>query len=731
VGQVRAIRAAAGWILVFSVVAAAMATMAVGSSFAAMALTWVTAVVGVAVFVVAAARPSATRPARVSLALAAIAEVLMAGGRTAFWYGDLVASTVGQIALPIGELLLAALSMVWITGDPALRSLRPLLTFWGVLLALHVAVILAAAVTTHNPHAPAAVISRLVFDLCILVPIVAGSRRSGFSGLAVEMIVYAFGLFVAGSCVLFIAVFSGDPWPALLPGTTAVGLALFPASYLQARYHSETRAVNVAVNSAPQRPLGLAIVCIVIVGLPIGRPSVVGSGDRVHIGVLLVLLVVGTSYLYAGIQSVRRSAASAAEADRIDGPTGLQNRIGLLNDAETGARSHCRSVLMIQIGGLELVSATYGRDIQTAVVADVAERIRCVVAPDEPVYRVDRQYFVVLSAGSADRLAELSTRLGEALAEPFRESGVTVPIDPAIGVATGSINVASIDGLLRDAGFAVVRAARAGTLMAVFDARARTRAAEQMRIVGDLRSSVTDGTLDMAYQPIIDLSTGRPAALEALLRWRHQGALRDPAYFLETVERTGTIIDIGYWVLDAALAQLAQVHATLGNTELAVSVNVSGMQLQIPGFERRVLAALAAHGISPSALWLELTETALISDVGRARGTLRPLADEGVRITLDDFGIGYSALSNLSNFPISIIKIDKSFTKYLATSDAESQKQGVIVAAIIDMASRLGIEVVVEGIETPELDLAARATCARYAQGWLYGRPEPAKTPFG
>ncbi len=727
--RVASLPTATGWTLLFGTVACAMAAIVASSPAAAAVLIWL--VVAATLVVALGAARSATPLGRVGLAATVGAQVLVAGGGTAFWYGGFRAAIAGEIAVPIGQVILAVCSVVWIASDPpirALRSARGVLTFWACLLAVNIFVVLAAA-TTHNARNPTPIGFRLLLDVCILVSIVRLSRRSTFSNRAVGMLVYAFGLAAASAGVLLIELQSAGSGSALLPGATATTLALFPAAYLHARGTPDTHAANAAVNSAPLRTLGMAVVCTAVVALPAGSATVAGSGNRLRVGALLTLIFFITGWLDRVTRSLSRSADAAAEDSRRDGQTGLPNLIGLLRDVELGVASGIRSVVMIQIGGLDLVTATYGHSTQMALVRDAAERILRTVAPDEPVYRTDRRYFVVLCPGS--RLPDLCEQLSDVLSEPFRESGFTVLVDPAIGAATGPVDLANIDDLLRDAESAVLRARRSGIPAAIFDAGARAEAAEQMRIAGDLRDAVNDGTLELEYQPIVDVTAGRPAAYEALLRWRNQGVLRPPAYFLETAERTGMIVEIGYWVLDAALAQLARVHAMRGDTDLAMSVNVSAQQLQAPGFGRRVLAALDARGIPPSTLWLELTETALISDVGNAQRALRPLAERGVRITLDDFGVGYSALSNLSNFPISILKIDKSFTEYLTASDLGSEKSRVIIASIVDMAFRLGIDVVVEGVETLELDGAVRATYARYAQGWLYGHPEHAETAFG
>ena len=243
----------------------------------------------------------------------------------------------------------------------------------------------------------------------------------------------------------------------------------------------------------------------------------------------------------------------------------------------------------------------------------------------------------------------------------------------------------------------------------------------------DLQAALDDAlgssAFSLAYQPIVALASGEVAGFEALARWQHPRlGLLLPGQFITLAEDTGHIVPLGAWVLARAAADMArwQEHSGTGQRPY-VSVNVSALQLRAPGFAGTVASALAASGLPPAALTLELTESALIGSDKPMRDDLLALKEVGVRLAIDDFGTGYSSLSYLKELPIDVLKIDKSFLDGVTATD--SGRQLALVEGIISIAGKLDLEVIAEGIETDAQREILIATGCRYGQGYLLARP--------
>ncbi|HZF68737.1 MAG TPA: EAL domain-containing protein, partial [Gemmatirosa sp.] len=253
-------------------------------------------------------------------------------------------------------------------------------------------------------------------------------------------------------------------------------------------------------------------------------------------------------------------------------------------------------------------------------------------------------------------------------------------------------------------------------------------AADQLHEAGSA-GTLDDGGFTLAYQPVVDLATGRPTGVEALLRWHHPtlGPV-SPAAFIPLAEEIGVIAPIGGWVLRTACTALAGLGAALREPgaahadSLGVAVNVSGHQLQATRFADDVAAALAAAGLAPERLTLEVTETALVRDPRRARRVLGELRATGVRIAIDDFGTGYSSLGYLQQLPLDVLKIDKRFVDGVARGSGPSV---AIPRAVVALGDALGLRTVGEGVETAAQRDALHALGCRAGQGYLFARPLP------
>ncbi len=315
----------------------------------------------------------------------------------------------------------------------------------------------------------------------------------------------------------------------------------------------------------------------------------------------------------------------------------------------------------------------------------------------------------------------VANRLLESTARPFPIQGSEVFTTASIGVALGSTDQTAED-LLRDADTAMYRAKSQGRAQSVlFDTHMHARAVERLEIETDLRRGLENDELHVDYQPIVDLDTGAVTRLEALARWQHpQRGPIAPLVFVPIAEESNLIFELGDFVLREACQQLAAWRDGAA-PKLTAAVNISPRQFATPGFAALITATLRSFDLPPSALSLEVTETALMSDDPVVSETVAMLAEAGTELSIDDFGTGYSALSYLREFPVSAPKIDQSFVANMPFH-TESRE---IVRVVIALAKALGVEVVAEGVETDEQLAMLRAFGCNSAQGFLFARPVP------
>lgn len=297
-------------------------------------------------------------------------------------------------------------------------------------------------------------------------------------------------------------------------------------------------------------------------------------------------------------------------------------------------------------------------------------------------------------------------------------------ISASIGIAVAVGEGGTAEGLLRSAEIAMFRAKGSGRGCWALHDPANSDSGpvvNRLRVIGELRRGIRAGELRLHYQPRVELRTGHLQGVEALVRWQHpkRGLLR-PDDFMEAAEGSGLIHALGAWVLETAIAQAARWPAA-GSTgrPVEMAVNLSTRQLSDPHLAEVVTDALRRHGVAPSTLTLELTETALMQDPDAALDTLTALHGLGVNLAVDDFGTGYASLTYLQQFPIDEIKIDRSFVNGLAADKADS----TIVATCIQLAHAMGIRALAEGVETEAQRLALLALDCDQAQGYLYSPP--------
>ncbi len=379
------------------------------------------------------------------------------------------------------------------------------------------------------------------------------------------------------------------------------------------------------------------------------------------------------------------------------------------------------AILFIDLDDFKTINDSLGHAAGDELLVLVAERLSSRTRADDLVARLGGDEFVV-AVGSADRARTLALadRLQRSIQRPYRIRNRNVGMRASIGVvfADGRTDA---ETLLRDADAAMYRAKQAGKgRVAVFDPGMHIEAVERLDLETDMRAGLRTGQFDLAYQPIVELDTGRVVSFEGLARWRHPGrGLLLPGAFIGLAEGTGLVWDLGVRLLRAGCSQLAAWRAPDGGDEVRLSLNVSPRQLDDARFVETVARSIEHAGLAPAAIDLELTETAFVLDQRQMRRTLDGLSRLGVGLVLDDFGTGYSALSYLTRLPLTGLKIDRSFVHSLVLSDRDA----AVVRATIAFAGALGLPVVAEGIETDEQLARLVEMGCRLGQGYLLGMP--------
>jgi EAL domain-containing protein (putative c-di-GMP-specific phosphodiesterase class I) len=313
----------------------------------------------------------------------------------------------------------------------------------------------------------------------------------------------------------------------------------------------------------------------------------------------------------------------------------------------------------------------------------------------------------------------------QAFQAPFTLSGRELFTTASVGVAIATDASAAGD-LMREADTAMYAAKEGGRdRVSMFNEDLRTVVATRMAVEADLRRALERGQLEVWYQPEVDLTRGSVVALEALLRWHHpDGTIWTADRFVDIAEDTGLILDMGDWVLRQACAQGAAWAAARPDQPPTVRVNVSTLQLTEKGLLEAIDEALAASGLDPRLLCVEITETALLRRTSITAANLESIHARGISLAIDDFGTGYASLTNLSQYPVDVLKIDRSFIP--APTGLDEGADG-LVAGIIALATTLGITVTAEGVERPDQAARLRQMGCPSAQGWFYSAAVPAE----
>lgn len=416
-----------------------------------------------------------------------------------------------------------------------------------------------------------------------------------------------------------------------------------------------------------------------------------------------------------------------------DALTGLANRTLFEDRLERAVASAARrddriALLLLDIDRLKHVNDTLGRDVGDLLLREIARRLVATVREADAVSRLGGDEFSVILEGvaGAEAAAAVAEKVIGACRVPCSVGGAEVHATASVGIATFPQCGRDGAGLLRAADAAMYLAKDAGRDRYRFYTREMDeRALARVRREHALRGALDRGEFRLAYQPRIELASGRLCGMEALLRWAPDDGPVPPSEFIPLAEETGLIVPIGAWVMHTACEQ-ARAWARAGLPPFTMSVNVSARQLESTSFAGTVDGVLTDTGMDPRLLEFELTESTLVADAERSGGLLRELRARGLSVSVDDFGTGYSSLVYLRRLPLDTLKIDQTFVQNL-----DDEVDGAITRAIVELAHDLDLRVVAEGVETRGQLARLREYGPDEVQGYLLGRPVAARTMTG
>ena len=419
-------------------------------------------------------------------------------------------------------------------------------------------------------------------------------------------------------------------------------------------------------------------------------------------------------------QSIREREAHILFQAGHDTVTGLPNRVAASTaiQRELAAHGGTAAMLLVGFGRLPDIARTMGHAVCDRLMQDAARRLRGPAGEVLLARATDAEFLVFLPSASKSDAVAAGFRIVEALAEPYRETELTLDLAPVVGIAMAPAHGTEAGELLRHAGVALLTALRSEDPVAIYDPATDPHRPERLSLMGDLRVALEHGRIEMFYQPKLNLATGRIDAAEALVRWQHPTLGRiAPDEFIGLAEETGNIRRLTRWGLAAGIAQASRWR----EPAIRVSINISARDLGDAGLPRRVAELLSAHALPAERIALEVTESAIMHRPDAAIAVLDQLAALGIDIAIDDFGVGQSSFAYLRRLPVRELKIDKAFVAQLAGD----RQDRTIVRSIVDLGHRLDCRVTAEGVEDAESLAYLASIGCDHAQGYQIAHALP------
>ena len=542
----------------------------------------------------------------------------------------------------------------------------------------------------------------------------------------------AFSLLLAGTASLLIGdvIFAlGDAgWIVVNERLLEVPYLLVPASIGTAALLPSMNRIDRPAHR-PLRSIGRGR--LIAVGAALLAPTAViairdaSFASSVTAAICLVLALSAMLRVGGAMKEQAEFAARLAHQATHDDLTGLPNRILIvdhLNKLRNESLSTGRpmALMFLDLDQFKLVNDSMGHAIGDALLVQAGLRISKAVRIGDIVGRISGDEFLIIADGlDATGAAALADRIRRVLSAPFLLDAGEVFVTASIGIAV-SYGSAPDDAatLIRDADTAMYRSKDAGrNAVTVFDVSMLERVANRVEMERRIRQALAAGEIVAYYQPLVQLPSGNIVGFEALARWHDGVSMVDPAEFIAVAEECGLIVPLGALILDEACRSLAHWRRTIpGGEELYMSVNLSPRQVRESDIVDTVAEALLRHDLPGAALWLEITENVMMEDSVSTAGVLIGLRSLGVRLSVDDFGTGFSSLSTLKRFPVSGVKIDRSFVSGLGHHQSDLS----LVAAILAMASALGLVTIAEGVETTEQAGQLFELGCHVAQGYVF-----------
>jgi len=434
-----------------------------------------------------------------------------------------------------------------------------------------------------------------------------------------------------------------------------------------------------------------------------------------------------SSVLSTALQRID-SEARLAYLAQFDPLTGLPNR-ALLADrfsqsiAQAKRRALPVAVLYIDLDGFKAVNDALGHAAGDELLREVAARLQAAVRTEDTVARISGDEFAVVlpELVRPEDAALVAQKVIDGLAESLQVQGREIFVTASVGIAAFPADGEDAETLISAADAAMYRAKQTGrNAYQFFTAQINQRSRARVQLGSELRKALERDEFVLFYQPRYELGTRRPICAEALLRWNHpERSFVSPAEFIPVLEETGLITQVGEWAIRRACDDL-RVWQSAG-CDIGVSVNLSARQFRQQDLDRRIKTVVTAVGVDPASIELEITESQLVADPDHGIRVMRTLCDAGLRIAIDDFGTGYSSLAYLTRFPLSALKIDRSFVRDMSRDKSDA----TIVRTIIEMAHSLAFTVVAEGVENEEQANLLQLLRCEQAQGYLFAEPMP------